>query len=280
MSAFNTIEEAIEDIRNGKMIVVVDDKRRENEGDLIMAAELVTPQAINFMAKFGGGLICMPIVKERLTELNIGMMVVDNTDTHKTAFTVSVDAAETTTGISAHERAFTIKKIIDPDSKSEDFNKPGHIFPLESKKGGVLVRAGHTEAAVDAGAHALFFPCGTGHMMGLDVHDMENLGEQWVGYDGVPKSTQFGLKSLRLGKTLRPGFVLTIEPGIYFIPDLIDRWKAEKHLSQYLNYSEIEKFRNFSGLRNEEDFVITEEGARQLGKALPLSIDGVESLRS
>ena len=139
---------------------------------------------------------------------------------------------------------------------------------------------GNTEAAVDAGAHALFFPCGTGHMMGLDVHDMENLGEQWVGYDGVPKSTQFGLKSLRLGKTLRPGFVLTIEPGIYFIPDLIDRWKAEKHLSQYLNYSEIEKFRNFSGLRNEEDFVITEEGARQLGKALPLSIDGVESLRS
>lgn len=160
MSAFNTIEEAIEDIRNGKMVVVVDDKRRENEGDLIMAAELVTPQAINFMAKFGGGLICMPIVKERLTELNIGMMVVDNTDTHKTAFTVSVDASETTTGISAHERAFTIKKIIDPTSKPEDFNKPGHIFPLESKKGGVLVRAGHTEAAVDLARLAGLFPAG------------------------------------------------------------------------------------------------------------------------
>ncbi|MCK5066435.1 MAG: aminopeptidase P family protein [Bacteroidales bacterium] len=139
---------------------------------------------------------------------------------------------------------------------------------------------GNADEAVEAGAHALFFPCGTGHMMGLDVHDMENLGEQWVGYDGVPKSTQFGLKSLRLGKELRPGFVLTIEPGIYFIPQLIDRWKEEDHLSQFLNYKEIEKFRDFSGLRNEEDFVISHEGARRLGKALPLTIEGVESMRS
>ncbi len=139
---------------------------------------------------------------------------------------------------------------------------------------------GNTEEAIEAGAHAMFFPCGTGHMMGLDVHDMENLGEQWVGYDGVPKSTQFGLKSLRLGKELHPGFVLTIEPGIYFIPDLIDLWKSEKLHSQFLNYSEIEKFRNFSGLRNEEDFLITEDGARRLGKALPLTIEAVESVRS
>ena len=160
MSDFNTIEEAIEDIKRGKMVVVVDDKRRENEGDLIMAAEKVTPQAINFMAKFGGGLICMPIIKERLSELNIGMMVTENTDTHKTAFTVSVDAAETTTGISAHERAFTIRKIIDPNSQPNDFNRPGHIFPLESKKGGVLVRAGHTEAAVDLAKIAGFYPAG------------------------------------------------------------------------------------------------------------------------
>jgi 3,4-dihydroxy 2-butanone 4-phosphate synthase/GTP cyclohydrolase II len=109
MSDFNTIEEAIADIKKGKMIVVVDDKRRENEGDLIMAAEMVTPQAINFMAKFGGGLICMPIIKERLKELNIGMMVAENTDTHKTAFTISVDAAETTTGISAQERAISTR---------------------------------------------------------------------------------------------------------------------------------------------------------------------------
>jgi Xaa-Pro aminopeptidase len=139
---------------------------------------------------------------------------------------------------------------------------------------------GDAEEAVEAGAHALFFPCGTGHMMGLDVHDMENLGEQWVGYDGVPKSTQFGLKSLRLGKELRPGYVVTVEPGIYFIPELIDMWKGEGHLSQFLNYKEIEKFKDFGGLRNEEDFVITREGARRLGKALPLTVEGVEALRS
>lgn len=139
---------------------------------------------------------------------------------------------------------------------------------------------GDTEEAVEAGAHALFFPCGTGHMMGLDVHDMENLGEQWVGYDGVPKSTQFGLKSLRLGKELKPGYVLTIEPGIYFIPDLIDFWKSKNHLTSFLNYTEIEKFRNFSGMRNEEDFLITGDGFRRLGKALPLTIEGVETVRS
>ncbi len=139
---------------------------------------------------------------------------------------------------------------------------------------------GDTYEAVEAGAHALFFPCGTGHMMGLDIHDMENLGEQWVGYDGVPKSTQFGLKSLRLGKELRPGYVLTIEPGIYFIPDLMDQWKSDKHLVQFLNYAEIEKFRSFGGLRNEEDFLITEDGARRLGKALPLTIEGVEAQRT
>ena len=139
---------------------------------------------------------------------------------------------------------------------------------------------GDTKEALEAGAHALFFPCGTGHMMGLDIHDMENLGEQWVGYDGVPKSTQFGLKSLRLGKELKPGYVLTIEPGIYFIPDLMDLWKSEKLHTQFLNYSEIEKFRNFGGLRNEEDFLITEEGARRLGKALPLTIEGVEAVRA
>lgn len=160
MSDFNTIEEAIADIKAGKMIVVVDDERRENEGDLIMAADKVTPQAINFMAKFGGGLICMPIIEERLKELNIGMMVEENTDTHKTAFTVSVDAAETTTGISAHERALTIKKLIHPTSRPNDFNKPGHIFPLGYKNGGVLVRAGHTEAAVDFSQLAGLYPAG------------------------------------------------------------------------------------------------------------------------
>jgi 3,4-dihydroxy 2-butanone 4-phosphate synthase/GTP cyclohydrolase II len=142
------------------MVVVVDDERRENEGDLVMAAEKVTPEAINFMAKFGGGLICMPIVKERLTELNIGMMVSDNSDTHKTAFTVSIDAATATTGISAQERAMTIKKVLDEKSVSGDFNRPGHVFPLEYKTGGVLVRAGHTEAAVDLAKLSGLYPAG------------------------------------------------------------------------------------------------------------------------
>lgn len=150
---------------------------------------------------------------------------------------------------------------------------------FEGLKGFGLTK-GDTEEAVKEGAHALFFPCGTGHMMGLDVHDMENLGEQWVGYDGVPKSTQFGLKSLRLAKELRPGYVLTVEPGIYFIPDLIDLWKSQDHLSDFLNYKEIDKFRNFSGLRNEEDFLITGDGYRRLGKALPLTIEGVEAVRA
>jgi 3,4-dihydroxy 2-butanone 4-phosphate synthase/GTP cyclohydrolase II len=160
MSAFNTIEEAIYDIRQGKMVVVVDDKCRENEGDLIMAAEAVTPQSINFMVKYGGGLICMPIIKERLQELNIGMMVTENTDTHKTAFTVSVDATGTSTGISAQDRAMTIKKLIDPTATTHDFTRPGHVFPLEYKKGGVLIRAGHTEAAVDLARMAGFYPAG------------------------------------------------------------------------------------------------------------------------
>jgi 3,4-dihydroxy 2-butanone 4-phosphate synthase / GTP cyclohydrolase II len=149
MSDFNTVPEAIEDIKNGKMVIVVDDKRRENEGDLIMAAEKITARDINFMAKHGGGLICMPIIKQRLHELEITRMVENNTDVNKTAFTVSIDSAESTTGISAFERAATIKKVLDKNSVPESFTKPGHIFPLEYCEGGVLVRAGHTEAAVD-----------------------------------------------------------------------------------------------------------------------------------
>jgi Xaa-Pro aminopeptidase len=116
-------------------------------------------------------------------------------------------------------------------------------------------------------------------MMGLDVHDMEDLGEVWVGYDGEPKSTQFGLKSLRLGKPLKPGHVFTIEPGIYFIPELIDLWKSEKKFDDYLVWDEIEKFKNFGGIRNEENFVVTETGYRRLGKNKPKSIDEIESLR-
>ncbi|MCK4662650.1 MAG: bifunctional 3,4-dihydroxy-2-butanone-4-phosphate synthase/GTP cyclohydrolase II [Bacteroidales bacterium] len=160
MNKFNSIEEAIEDIKTGKMVVVVDDRRRENEGDLIIAADKITPKAINFMVKNGGGLICMPVIKERLQELNIGMMVANNTDTHQTAFTISIDAADSTTGISAQERAATILKVLDKKSKPDDFNRPGHIFPLEYKEGGVLIRAGHTEASVDLAKLAGLYPAG------------------------------------------------------------------------------------------------------------------------
>lgn len=157
---FNTIEEAIEDIKNGKIVVVVDDEDRENEGDLLMAAEKATPEAINFMAAYGRGLICMPMTGERLSELALNQMVSNNTDAKGTAFTVSIDAVGTTTGISAHERAMTIVKAIEDDAKPEDFQRPGHIFPLQAREGGVLKRAGHTEAAVDLARLAGLKPAG------------------------------------------------------------------------------------------------------------------------
>ncbi|WP_054258421.1 bifunctional 3,4-dihydroxy-2-butanone-4-phosphate synthase/GTP cyclohydrolase II [Propionispora sp. 2/2-37] len=157
---FNTIEEAIEDIQNGKMVVVVDDEDRENEGDLLMAAEKATPEAINFMATYGRGLICMPVIGERLDELAISAMVDVNTDSMSTAFTVSIDANCVTTGISAYERAETIRKVLHSDAKPEDFRRPGHIFPLRYREGGVLRRAGHTEATVDLARLAGLYPAG------------------------------------------------------------------------------------------------------------------------
>ncbi|MEI8006792.1 MAG: bifunctional 3,4-dihydroxy-2-butanone-4-phosphate synthase/GTP cyclohydrolase II [Bacteroidota bacterium] len=157
---FNTIEEAVDEFRKGRMVVVVDDEDRENEGDLVIPAEKVTPDIINFMAKHGGGLICLPVVRDRLEDLNIDRMVTKNTDPNRTAFTVSIDAIECTTGISAHERALTVKKVLDPKSSSRDFTRPGHIFPIEYKEGGVLVRAGHTEASVDLAKLAGCYPAG------------------------------------------------------------------------------------------------------------------------
>jgi len=160
-SPFDTIEEALEEIKQGRIIIVVDDEDRENEGDFLMAAERVTPEAINFMAKHGRGLICMPCVAERLDELNIHPMVAENTSTHETAFAVSIGAkGKITTGISAYDRAVTIQAVIDPRTKPEDISKPGHVFPLRAKDGGVLCRAGHTEAAVDLARLAGLFPAG------------------------------------------------------------------------------------------------------------------------
>ena len=170
---FATVEQAIEDIKAGKMIVVVDDESRENEGDIICAAETLTPEQINFMATHAKGLICTPIIGSRLDELAIGAMVANNTDNHETAFTVSIDAYDTETGISAFERCHTVKKLLDPKSKPATFRRPGHVFPLRSVPGGVLRRAGHTEATTDLAHLAGFFPAGLcceimdddGHMM-------------------------------------------------------------------------------------------------------------------
>jgi len=157
---FNSIEEAVEDIKKGKMIIVVDDENRENEGDLLMAAEKAKTEHINFMAKYGRGLICVPMLKERLDELDIKNMVANNTDPKETAFTVSVDSGRSTTGISAHERAQTIKHLLEKGAEPQDFNRPGHIFPLVAKDGGVLVRTGHTEASVDMARLAGCYPAG------------------------------------------------------------------------------------------------------------------------
>jgi len=157
----SSIPEAIEDIKAGKFIIIVDDEDRENEGDLAMAAEKITPEAINFMAKHGRGLICMPVTGERLDELKIPMMVRENTSKFTTAFTISVEAKHgTSTGISAADRAQTVKTIIDPKTKPDDLLMPGHMFPLRARDGGVLVRAGQTEAAVDIARLAGLYPSG------------------------------------------------------------------------------------------------------------------------
>lgn len=173
MSDFATVEQAIEDIKYGRMVVVVDDEDRENEGDLIVAAATVKPEDINFMAKYAKGLICTPIDGKRLDELNIGQMVANNTDNHETAFTVSIDAYNTDTGISAFERCQTIKLLLDPKARPSSFRRPGHVFPLRSVEGGVLRRTGHTEATTDLARLAGFYPAGLcceimaddGHMM-------------------------------------------------------------------------------------------------------------------
>ena len=158
----DTIESAIQDIRDGKIVIVVDDEDRENEGDFIVAAHFVTPEVINFMSKHGRGLICVPLLEERCDELGLDLMVNNNTALHETAFTVSVDLLghDCTTGISAQDRAKTVQALIDPATKPEELGKPGHIFPLRAKKGGVLRRAGHTEATIDLARLAGLEPAG------------------------------------------------------------------------------------------------------------------------
>lgn len=160
MAAFNTIEEALEDLRRGKIILVTDDEDRENEGDFICAAQFATTENINFMATHGKGLICMPMSEEYVEKLKLPQMVENNTDNHETAFTVSIDHLTTTTGISAVERSITALACVKKDAKPEDFRRPGHMFPLKAKKNGVLERNGHTEATVDLCKLAGLKECG------------------------------------------------------------------------------------------------------------------------
>lgn len=159
-NVYSTIDEALEDLRNGKIIIVSDDEDRENEGDLICAAEFATTENINFMATYAKGLICMPMSRDITNKLNLNQMVTKNTDNHETAFTVSIDHIDTTTGISAVERSITALKVVDENAKAEDFRRPGHMFPLLAKDGGVLVRMGHTEATVDLMRLAGLKECG------------------------------------------------------------------------------------------------------------------------
>ncbi|MDL2282316.1 aminopeptidase P family protein [Parabacteroides sp. OttesenSCG-928-G06] len=177
--------------------------------------------------------------------------------------------------VASHEAAVAALR---PGIKFEDVYDLSLTVIMDGLKDLGFVK-GDTREAVKAGAAALFMPCGLGHMMGLDVHDMENLGEVYVGYNGRAKSTQFGRKSLRLGRELEPGFVLTIEPGVYFIPELIDMWRSEKRFAEFINYDKVAEYKDFSGIRNEEDYLITADGARRLGKKIPLHTEEVEALR-
>jgi Xaa-Pro aminopeptidase len=175
------------------------------------------------------------------------------------------------------------EKAIETISPGIEFRKI-HLLACQHLVSGLKalnLMKGDIESAIRAGAHALFFPTGLGHMMGLDVHDMENIGEDYVGYtDTIQRNHQFGLNNLRLAKTLETGFVLTVEPGLYFIPELIDQWKAENKFADYINYQSVEAYKDFGGIRIEDDILVMESGARVLGKPIPKSIEEVEAFSS
>ncbi|MCX6330018.1 MAG: bifunctional 3,4-dihydroxy-2-butanone-4-phosphate synthase/GTP cyclohydrolase II [Bacteroidia bacterium] len=195
----NSIEEAIEEIKNGKLLIVVDDEDRENEGDFICAAELITPELVNFMAKHGRGLICVALPEERCEELDLNLMVGINTSLHETQFTVSVDLLneETTTGVSAKDRSLTIKALVDPETKPSDLGRPGHIFPLKAKAKGVLRRAGHTEAVVDLTRFAGLSPGGA------LVEIMNDDGSMARMHDLIKLRKKFGIKIITIRDLIR-----------------------------------------------------------------------------
>lgn len=192
------------------------------------------------------------------------------------------------TGKFSEEQKAVYQIVLNAQTTAIEMIKPGIKYRdvhLEAAKAITLglkelgLMKGNIEEAVQAGAHALFFPHGLGHMMGLDVHDMEDLGEDYVGYDEkIKRSDQFGLAYLRLARELKPGFVLTVEPGIYFIPQLIDLWQKDNKFSQFINYERLEAYRHFGGIRIEDDILVTENGSRVLGKLIPKQIDGIEAI--
>ncbi|MCK4556124.1 MAG: M24 family metallopeptidase, partial [Candidatus Aminicenantes bacterium] len=167
---------------------------------------------------------------------------------------------------------------IRPDIKNRDIHLKTAKVIAEGLKG-LEIMKGDTDEALQEGAHALFFPHGLGHQMGLDVHDMEDLGEDYVGYDEKTKrSDQFGIAYLRLAKELQPGYVMTVEPGIYFIPALIDKWKSEKKFTQFINYDKVEEYRDFGGVRIEDNVLVTEDGHRVIGKSIPKIPEDIEKI--
>ena len=196
---FDSIESAIKDIKQGKVVIVVDDEDRENEGDFLTAARNMTPEVVNFIAKEGRGFICVPLTEERCDELDLDLMVGKNTATHETAFTVSVDLLGNgcTTGISAQDRSKTIIALIDEDTKKEDLGRPGHIFPLKAKAGGVLRRAGHTEAAIDLSRMAGFEPAG------CIVEIMNDNGSMARLPDLIHVREKFGLKLISIEQLIK-----------------------------------------------------------------------------
>jgi 3,4-dihydroxy-2-butanone 4-phosphate synthase len=227
---FNSIEEAIEDIREGKMLIVVDDEDRENEGDLVVAAEKASPEVINFMATHAKGLICVPMLGERLDELEIQPMVVDNTDNHETAFTVSVDYKTTTTGISAYERAATIAGLISPEAKPSDFRKPGHIFPLRYKEGGVLRRTGHT--------------IGTKTDLYISIY----LADPTESSDPIPSIVGAIIKESQLPKTQEPFKIMTLAPRYVATAASGNRIIG---LNKTTLYPQLKAYMNIQGYTNE-----------------------------
>ncbi|MEI7904462.1 MAG: 3,4-dihydroxy-2-butanone-4-phosphate synthase, partial [Candidatus Firestonebacteria bacterium] len=197
-NVFATIPEAVADIKRGKFVVVIDDEDRENEGDLVLAAEKITPEKVNFMAKYGRGLICTPLEGRRLDELEIPDMVCDNTSMHQTAFSVSVDAKHgATTGISAQDRSKTIKDLVNRKTKPEDLVRPGHIFPLRAKEGGVLKRAGQTEASIDLAKLAKLYPAG------VICEIMKEDGKMARLPDLIPYSKKHGLKIITVASIIQ-----------------------------------------------------------------------------